>query len=265
MSYTNLVFSISLIGYAAALVVSLVRMCSKLKITRSHVTIITICAAAFHGLLLILAFIPDWAVHLTVWDSVGVAAVITVAVTLLLDREHSGQPIAMVALIYAMGTVAVFPLMHRNEFNTVPDLELAAHLIASASAFSLLALATIQATIAMAMEHKLRGHASIDLIQRLPPLESMEHTTFVLIWTGVIILTVTILSGFMFLSDRDFGPLDRFHSIFSVVAWFLYVGLLAGRWRFGWRGLAATRLALLAFAMLIGGYFGAKLLLLAVS
>ena len=262
MSYTNLALSFALIGYAAALAVSLVQMCSRLKVKRWQLTVLTTLAMSFHGLLLILAFLPNWTVDLTVWDAVAVAAVITVAVTLVLDREHSVQPIALAALVYALSAVAMFPIMHGSGFSTGADLELAAHLIASASAFSLLALATIQASVALAIEFRLRGHASIGLIQRLPPLESMERTTFVLVWTGVVILTLTILSGFVFLFDRDFGTLDRFHSIFSVVAWFLYAGLLAGRWRFGWRGLTATRLAITAFAMLLGGYFGAKLPLL---
>ena len=63
-----------------------------------------------------------------------------------------------------------------------------------------------------------------------------------LIGVGFVLLTLTVASGILF-TEQIFGqPFKLTHkSLFGILAWLTYGALLAGRWRFGWRGRQALR------------------------
>src|SRR5690625_6552585 len=50
-------------------------------------------------------------------------------------------------------------------------------------------------------------------------------------------------------------------TVFSLAAWVIYVVLLWGRHRVGWRGYTAIRWTLAGFVLLMLAYFGSKLVL----
>ena len=50
-------------------------------------------------------------------------------------------------------------------------------------------------------------------------------------------------------------------TVLSSAAWITYAALLAGHQLFGWRGGTAVRWTLIAFALLLLGYFGSKFVL----
>jgi ABC-type uncharacterized transport system permease subunit len=49
--------------------------------------------------------------------------------------------------------------------------------------------------------------------------------------------------------------------VLSILAWLIFAVLLAGRWRYGWRGKRAVHWTLVGFAVLALAYFGSKLVL----
>ena len=81
------------------------------------------------------------------------------------------------------------------------------------------------------------------------PLLRLERMTFTFVRAGFIVLTAAVLLGGWF---ADPWRWDH-KTVFSILGWLVFAGLLAGRRAFGWRGPAATR----------GVYAGAGLLLLA--
>jgi ABC-type uncharacterized transport system permease subunit len=91
----------------------------------------------------------------------------------------------------------------------------------------------------------------------LPPLQTMETLLFGLLWTGIIALTLAIISGFVFLDDM-FEQRVVHHTVLALSSWVLYGILLAGHRLFGWRGTTAVRWTLIAFGLLVLGYFGSK-------
>jgi ABC-type uncharacterized transport system permease subunit len=103
----------------------------------------------------------------------------------------------------------------------------------------------------------LRAKHGIAIIRLLPPLETMETLLFSLLWTGLAALSVAIASGFAFL-DNMFAQHVVHHTVLSSLSWVMYVVLLAGHKIMGWRGVAAVRWTLIAFALLVLGYFGSK-------
>ena len=90
----------------------------------------------------------------------------------------------------------------------------------------------------------------------------MESLLFKVITLGFILLTLTVGSGMLF-SEQIFGkPLEFSHKVvFSIASWFIYAGLLYGRYRYGWRGLKAIRWTLAGFGLLVLSYIGSRVVL----
>ena len=93
-----------------------------------------------------------------------------------------------------------------------------------------------------------------------PPLQAMESLLFQMISTGLLFLSVSLLSGFIFIEDLFAQHLVH-KTILSIVAWFIFSSLLIGRKRYGWRGKTAIRWTLYGFLSLLLAYFGSKLVL----
>ena len=94
----------------------------------------------------------------------------------------------------------------------------------------------------------------------LPPLQTMETLLFEMLWVGQVLLTLSIVTGFLFFEDL-FGQRLVHKTVFSLLAWLVYAILLWGRHRNGWRGSQAVRWTLGGFAALMLAYFGTKLVL----
>ena len=137
---------------------------------------------------------------------------------------------------------------------------LEAHIIISILAYSMLALATVQSLLLALQNRRLRQRNVGGFIRALPPLTTMESLLFQLIGIGFVLLSVALLSGFLFLEDIFTQRLVH-KTILSIVAWFLFGILLWGRWRYGWRGPIAVRWTLGGFTVLMLAYFGSKLVL----
>jgi len=78
-----------------------------------------------------------------------------------------------------------------------------------------------------------------------------------MIGLGFILLTLALLSGFMFLQDM-FAQRLAHKTILSILAWLVFGTLLWGRFRFGWRGQKALIWTLVGFVVLMLAYFGSK-------
>jgi len=81
-----------------------------------------------------------------------------------------------------------------------------------------------------------------------------------MLWTGIALLSISIISGFAFLDDM-FAQRVVHHTVLSSAAWVMYTGLLVGHRLLGWRGTTAVRWTLIAFVLLLLGYFGSKFVL----
>jgi ABC-type uncharacterized transport system permease subunit len=81
------------------------------------------------------------------------------------------------------------------------------------------------------------------------PLLQLERMTFRFVGAGFVVLSAALVLGAWFANPWRWDH----KTVFSMLGWLVFAGLLAGRRAFGWRGPAATR----------GVYAGAILLLLA--
>ncbi len=163
-------------------------------------------------------------------------------------------PLAAIFVITALFSDS--PVMPKNEL----DNGVISHILLSVLAYAIFTIATFQALMLAYQNRQIKHKHPTGMIRLLPPLQTMEALLFELLWSGQILLTLSIISGFVFLDDIFAQHLVH-KSIFSLIAWLIYATLLAGHWLKGWRGPSAVRWTLGGFSALMLAYFGTKLVL----
>ena len=144
------------------------------------------------------------------------------------------------------------------------------HVVAAMAAYGLFTIAMLQAALMATLERRLHGARQINAdigffagpLNSLPPLLTLERVLFRLIGAGFVLLTLTLLSGILF-SEQVFGRALRLDhkTIFAIISWFIFAGLLIGRSRAGWRGRIAQRWIFAGFATLLLAYVGSRFVL----
>ncbi len=96
------------------------------------------------------------------------------------------------------------------------------------------------------------------------PLLTMERLTFRFVGAGFVLLTATMVVAFVF-SESLYGSGAAWRwdhkTVFSVLSWFAFAGLLLGRARFGWRGRRAARVLYAGSGLLLLAYVGSRFVL----
>ena len=143
------------------------------------------------------------------------------------------------------------------------------HFIVATISAGLLGLAAMHAMLMSIQDRALHRQLAITpnsrvahWLEDLPPLMTMESILFNLLYVGFGLLSLTVFSGLLF-SQTLFGkPLVFDHkTIFALVSWLLFAGLLLARWRVGLRGRAAIRWVLSAYFVLLLAYVGSRFVL----
>ncbi|HKL51896.1 MAG TPA: cytochrome c biogenesis protein CcsA [Wenzhouxiangellaceae bacterium] len=134
------------------------------------------------------------------------------------------------------------------------------HVTASLLSYSLLSIAAVTALFIAVLHNLLRRHKGAALIEILPPLVVMENMLFKMILAGWLILSLSLATGLIFV-DNLFAQHLAHKTFLSITSWLVFGLLLAGRWRYGWRGMRVVRLCLIGMAILLLAYFGSKAVL----
>jgi ABC-type uncharacterized transport system permease subunit len=134
------------------------------------------------------------------------------------------------------------------------------HISSSILAYAVLTLAAVQSALLALQDHQLKHRHTRGIVQILPPLQLMESMLFELLWIGVSLLTIAILSGFVFIDDIFAQSLVH-KTVLTIIAWVLFSVLLWGHYQLGWRSQTAVRFTLAGFFLLMLAFFGSKLVL----
>jgi ABC-type uncharacterized transport system permease subunit len=138
--------------------------------------------------------------------------------------------------------------------------QMTTHILTSIIAFSLLNIAALQAILLAIQDQQLKSHPPKRFIQSLPPLQTMESLLFQMLGVGVFFLSISLISGFVFVENLFAQHLVH-KTVLSILAWLIFSSLLLGRSRYGWRGQMAIQWTLIGFVSLLLAYFGSKLVL----
>jgi ABC-type uncharacterized transport system permease subunit len=153
-------------------------------------------------------------------------------------------------------------LANPHRFSAADEPWAALHIAVALIAYALLIVAALQALVLLGLERRLHRALPDPAAETLPPLLTLERFLFRLVGTGYALLTAALVSGAIF-SEELFGKPFRFtHKIvFSVLAWLVFSALLAGRYRYGWRGRAALNGIVVGTVLLVLAYLGSKFVL----
>ena len=142
----------------------------------------------------------------------------------------------------------------------VGDWRLQLHAWCALLAYATLAVAALLALMLWLQERALRRRDYHRWMRALPPLTELETLLFRTIAVGFVLLTATLLTGALFVEDM-FAQHLAHKTVFSVLSWLVFGGLLLGHWLRGWRGTTAVRWTLVAMALLVLAFFGSKFVL----
>jgi ABC-type uncharacterized transport system permease subunit len=215
-------------------------------------------ALVLHALTTISVIYTPAGIHLGIFSTGGLVTLVMTAFVMLASlRLPVHNLFVLIFPASALGIIG--SLLGESAFAPRQEMpwELLLHVLISITAYSILFMAACQSVLLAIQEHYLRARHGLAFIRLLPPLETMETLLFSMLWTGLVVLTVAILSGFAFLEDM-FAQRVVHHTVLSSLSWLLYATLLAGHKLLGWRGTTAVRWTLIAFLLLVLGYFGSK-------
>ncbi len=253
-----LITSILLYALATGLLLRLWRKKSGPVQKKSLSQPVVLLAIIFHGLYLYnIAYTPlglDIGFFSTLSFIAWLMATLLVIASLTLPVGCLGllvYPFALLSLLLR----AFSDQQHLLTTSLSPGLEI--HILFSLLAYSLLAIAMAQALLLFIQDRYLHNHHPGGFLHSLPSLETMETLLFRIIGIGVIALTLSLLTGFIYLEDMFAQHLVH-KTILSMIAWVVFVVLLWGHYTYGWRGKLAIRLSLSGFILLMLAYFGSK-------
>lgn len=194
------------------------------------------------------------------------ASVISMAIaaTIILSSLHRPvENLVIVLFPLAAITIVLALILPPGTPRTDIPKGIVTHIVLAVVAYSMLTIAAFQAMLLSFGDYKLR-HRSLSVLRNLPPIQTMEGLLFELLWLGLIFMSLSIVSGFLFLEWDYTNPAIPGliqHAAITIAAWIVFAVLLWGRYRLGWRGAVASRWMLTGFALLAIGYFGSKFVL----
>ncbi len=173
-------------------------------------------------------------------------------------------PVSAVAVLLPALLPALFPSAYANPHRFAYGSEslAAAHVAVALVSYAIFLVAALQALVLMGLEKRLHRRLPEPESATLPPLLTLERFLFRMLAVGFLLLSLTLASGMLF-TEQLFGkPLTFTHkSLFSVLGWLTFGALLAGRWRYGWRGRVALRWIIAGTVFIFLAYLGSKFVL----
>ena len=192
-----------------------------------------------------------------------ICALIALVINIVLFISGLKKPIhSLFLFLFPISALSIFAAMTTpsTKAAVVVPASIEAHILISILAYSLLAIAALQALLIGYQNWQLKHKHQNLLMRTFPALQSMEALLFELVWAGEIMLTLSLVSGFLFYDD--FFTQKLLHKVvFSIMAWVFFGCLLWGRRFKGWRGNTAIRWTWAGFIAIVLGYIGSKVAL----
>ncbi|BAS67798.1 MAG: cytochrome C biogenesis protein [Gammaproteobacteria bacterium] len=192
------------------------------------------------------------------------ASFIAWVVAILLFLSSISKPVhALGILVYPLvALLLVFNILFPDATPAVKtiSLSIASHVFLSITAYALLALAVCQSILLKIQERHLHTNNINGFINKLPPLQTMEALLFQNIRIGFYLLTLSLVTGFIFIDDIFSQHLVH-KTVLSLIAWIVFAVLVFGRKVFGWRGKQAIITTQVGFGILLVAYYGSKFVL----
>jgi len=247
------------IFYAASLSILWKGVFKRRPVDRKKLVFISLIASGLHlGGALLLVFSGK----LTNFSLFTSGSLIFAVTSLIITFSSIRKPVHALLLIIqpiCILLIAISLLIEPTKITSIST-GVASHILFSILAYGVITIAAASAVVMMYVSYKLKHKQVGSSGLLMPPLETTERLLFEMILTGEVLLTISIISGFLFIQDF-FGQHLIHKTFFSLLSWTIFAILLAGHHFFGWRGSRAMKLTIVGFIMLLLSYAGSKLVL----
>ncbi|CAM3691184.1 inner membrane protein YpjD [Xenorhabdus thuongxuanensis] len=172
-----------------------------------------------------------------------------------------GRAWFLLPIVYSFSMInLILASMMPGEFIThlEDSIELFIHIGLALLGYATLLIAALYALQLGWLDHQLKKK-KLTFTSGIPPLMTIERKMFHITQVGVILLTLTLCTGIMYMDDI-FSKENIHKSILSIIAWFVYVILLWGHYHEGWRGKRVIWFNLIGAFILTLAFFGSRLL-----
>ncbi len=245
--------------YAGATTYQGMRLAKREAPNKPLLALLALIALFFHGGSLFMQLHASAGLSLDFFNAASLIAFAVIAITLLACSRIPVENLLLILMPLGLLTVLLAQFLPSGTLKPIDEEPgIIAHILLSILAYGLLTIAMFQALLLALQDHQLKHKHPSGLIRNFPPLQTMESLLFGFLWAGWLLLSLSLLSGWLFFEDLFAQHLVH-KTVLSCVAWVVFAVLLWGRHQLGWRGHKAIRWTLAGFCLLMLAYFGSKL------
>ena len=224
--------------------------------SEKSIFLMSISGLLIHSWLLISKILENSPINISLTTTVAIAGWASVLIYVLISIKPRNAYLGIVLL--PIGIVAVL-LTAISSTGSALTSGTEWHIILAIPTYGVMCIAFAQACLLIIQDQKLNKVSGSRFMPRLPPIQTMESSLFLLILTGFLLMTLNILIGFAanILSKGAYWDFSH-HTVLSIVAWICFGCLILGKYKAGWRGQIAAKWTVFAFSVLVLAYFGTR-------
>ncbi|MFU2509547.1 cytochrome C assembly family protein [Pseudoalteromonas sp. ASV78] len=184
--------------------------------------------------------------------------VIVVSVTTVSLKFPATLLLPVVYGFAALLTIASLFIPHHILLQSIDvEIGLVTHISLSLLAYCVLIIATLYGVQFYFIDKRLKRKDLAIVHSHLPPLMVVERQLYHLLTLGTVLLTMALLSGFVFL-DGMFATEFIHKTVLSLIAWAMFTTVTVGHLKQGWRGKPVVLAIMAAAFVLTLAYFGSR-------
>ncbi len=225
---------------------------------RPITAVLAFAAITAHALALYPMMVTTGGINLGIFSAASLVAWLIATIVVIATLRAPVASLAVVILPFTAIIVGVSLLFSDQRVLQHLPGGLALHIGLSLIAYSLFAIATLQAMYLSFAARRLKSHAPV--LRFLPPLATMEQLMFQLTGIAFVLLSMGLIIGVPYIHDVRAQHLGH-KIVFSALAWLTFAVLIIGRYQWHWRGRRAVKFLITGFVMLALGFFGSKFVL----
>ena len=196
--------------------------------------------------------------NLPILNVVSMVSFLIAALSLAINNKIN--TVVLLPIVYGFNiinfiAVAYLPSHYITHLEVNP--QIGSHIILALLAYAMMIIASLFALQLAYVNYRLKKHKSPVTAINLPPLMTLEKSLFQFILIGFVLLTCTLITGFIFLDDM-FARESAHKALLTIIAWLIYATLLWGHFKKGWRGRLVIYITIIGSSLLTLAYFGSR-------
>ncbi|MDR5617438.1 inner membrane protein YpjD [Arsenophonus sp.] len=254
------VFAIIAIStYFLSVILIMPALAGKQKLYARLTLILAVIALVSHGIALKTLIFVSGGQNLTL---LNLGSIVSLLISIIMTIvAFNGRAWFLLPIVYSLSIInLLLATIMPGEFITHLETSVATfiHFGLALLGYATLIIAALYALQLALLDYQLKNKKLI-FTPDMPPLMVIERKMFHIIQVGVILLTLTLGTGMMFM-DNVFNKENIHKAILSICAWVIYIILLWGHFHHGWRGRRVIVFNLIGAFILTLAFFGNRLL-----